>query len=654
MLTTQQMKENLQKGIQSGTVKPTTTSSNAGSLKGQAAVDYLNSYTPKAPANQNIFQKVGLGSVDNMAGEISAGIGGGMMANDQNKAVSSMTNTTTKVLEQAKILADQGKTKEATELLNTHMKSQDSLRQRTGVGEIAKSYEHINDTPEQVIGNVAGTVGLATGNPAVAGGLVMGGNAMNENKGVAEVLTNSALGTIGGALIGKVLEVGFKAASPMIESAITKYGTPMFEKLSAHIPDGMKAGYKALADNASGLSKGIDKTLTNFADKTGISKVQGVIDAGVQNTKNIIGDATNKVKSGVTDLVKGKAETKILSTLPEDVYKLKPTERKAWFDNEQTKINTQSEATTNQIKQNLVQQSQVSKEIDTQLQKELSTASRDKVIELRPKIIKSMGEQSKIYRSLIDEEMAGKEAIPVDIKELSSHIDTMYGDNPGMAEAIKGRLGIGKNINESSTIGDIYNQTKSLKQDIGTAATKGTRVFTPDEKLTDDAISTLTGFMKNKGVDFREANKFWSEYAPVRNQLVSEANPFNAVGTQTKQFATTLENVARGKDVNNENFIGQVEDLLGEPIIKENKTLVQALDTNKKTLLANKIESESKLIDAQMTKDKSLAKLSSEQFEVERSARLRDAVRSSIKWIIGLTALGGAEKTLHMTTGIGF
>ena len=249
-------------------------------------------------------------------------------------------------------------------------------------------------------------------------------------------------------------------------------------------------------------------------------------------------------------------------------------------------------------------------------------------------------------------------------RDLKASIDAQYGDNPAQANAIKDRLGLNEAPaplkkgelptiqagGQTRTIGDIWNQTKALKQDISAGANKGARVFTSDDKLTDDAISSLTSFLKKNGVDFSEANKFWSRYAPIRNQLVSEAKPFLQTGTQTKTFAGTLARVAKGTDVNNENFINQVEDLLGTPINNENKAIVAKLSENEKIALANKLDAQEKILDTQMAKDKALSKLSSQQFEVERQAR----IRGIFKKIIYGTVLLGVDKTVKKYTGIGF
>lgn len=399
----------------------------------------------------------------------------------------------------------------------------------------------------------------------------------------------------------------------------------------------------------------------NIADKTVGKQALARDLANIEAKATAKASGTNRGFMGI----KGKALSDVLATPEKDVAKLNPTERSAWFENKQTEINTKSSQVSQQIKTNLQKSADVAAKNDEVLQRQLQTTARDKVIELRPKIVKSMGQQSKIYRGLIDEEMAGKENIPVSVNDLKTHIDTKYGDNPGLAQAIKDRLGLTEEVAKTlkkgelptiqtkeptKTLGELYNQTKSLKQDISSGAKAGSKTFTPEDKLTDDAISTLTEFMKKNGVDFSEANKFWAKYAPVRNQLVSEAKPFLQTGTQTKTFAQTLVRVAKGTDVNNENFINEVENLVKKPITKESKAIIQKLNANEKSALAQEVQAETAKMENKLATEQATKQLSNKQYEVERQARTRSIIKKILYTAGGL----GIDKIVKKYTGIGF
>ncbi len=402
-----------------------------------------------------------------------------------------------------------------------------------------------------------------------------------------------------------------------------------------------------------------------------------VVKTGVEGGVSAVADAASKAKSAIVDSVSGKTLEEVLATPESDVPKLSPKERTAWFDNQQEQVSNAKTVADQKVKADLAAKLQASQTEAETLNRQLQTSSRDKVIELRPKIRTALAQQSQVYRQMVDEAIAPYTKTQVSGTELQQFVNSRFPDNPSMAEAVNNRLGLtGSNVAEplqpgelpsvqqgediahggkfntskaDTTLGDIYNKTKSLRQDIGTAANKGTRVYTADEKLTDDAISILSDFMKSKGVDLSEPNKFWAQYAPVRNQLVSEAKPFLQADTQTKTFANTLMRVAKGTDVNNENFINEVENLVGEPVNSQNKSIISKMTANEKQSLADEVDAQEKLAQNKLDAEKASGKISQKQFEAERLASKRTIMRRIFYTAGGL----GVDKIIKKYTGIG-
>jgi hypothetical protein len=370
----------------------------------------------------------------------------------------------------------------------------------------------------------------------------------------------------------------------------------------------------------------------------------------------VIENSPSIIKGGVeaiSKLIAGKTEQEILATAPEDVFKLPKAQRDIWFADQGKQIQTQTENITQQAKNNLLKQTEQTNLAADNLNKELKLASNTKVNEIRPKIVQTMGEQSKQYRSLVDEAMAGKEDITVNKTQLSSFIDASS-DNPEIAAQIKAKLqisGIGKG---KTTLGDIYDGIKSLKQDMSSAGAKGTRIFSADDVMTDKAVKILTDYMQSKGVDFVDARKFWAQYAPVRDQWISDFKPFNQAGTKTGTGASVLITDAKGVDPKNSIFIKSTEKLLGEPINVENKAILEKMSVNEKTAVANKLAADEKIATADVAKQIAEGKLSSQQIEVGRQARLRDTIKWTIKGVAaGLTGVE-LDKFVKKYTGIGF
>lgn len=464
---------------------------------------------------------------------------------------------------------------------------------------------------------------------------------------IAPGVVDSTYGDVANHVAQKAKE--YAAAHPEFATHAETVGNIVNAYLSV---TGFEQGTIAAGKMASKASEIVAPVVKPTLDAAGNIIEKSAVAAGenLGKVKTVITDTVSNLK---TKIKGGKTLEEVLATAEKDLPKLSAAEREAYFKNQKTDITAKSAATQAKVDADLAKKSQASIEEAKALQKELQTVTRDKVIELRPKAREALGKQSQEYRRLVDEEIAKVADTKVGHKEVGKFIDQKYAADEQMAEALKERLGLTTRAvtDPQTTLGELYDQTKSLGQDIGTAAKKGVRTFTPDEKLTDDAISTLVDYMKSKGVDLSKARQFWAQYAPVRNQLVSEGKIFLQSDTQTKTLGNTLSRVARETDVHAENFINQVEDLVGQPITTEAKAVVAKLDANAKAVLADKIAAELLKDEAKMAADKALQALSAKEFEVARLARRRNILINVIKALPGIYV---GDKILKSTTGIGF
>lgn len=101
------------------------------------------------------------------------------------------------------------------------------------------------ETVESTLGDAVGTVSAGLPSAAAVFAGQSASEAMQKNEGAGEV----ALHTVGGALKGKILELGFNAVSPYVAKAVEKYGKPLYEAIESHIPETAKAGLKKIADS---------------------------------------------------------------------------------------------------------------------------------------------------------------------------------------------------------------------------------------------------------------------------------------------------------------------------------------------------------------------------------------------------------------------
>lgn len=484
------------------------------------------------------------------------------------------------------------------------------------------------------------------------GGLLRGGT--RSITGATEAILAPATVVLS-PVVSKGIEI-LKQQNPTLGNAIDAI-TPKIHEFADKNPEVMKDVNDVVTIATFLLGGGasestLKETLTKDTLKSTIMEDASTIKNSVKEGINTLDEGLGKVKGKVLSKFSSKTPEEILATPEDKVYKLNTDERQFYFDAQKEAINKKHLAMETGVKEKLATRTNEIQNEAEALQKELDTTSRDEVINLRPKIRKALGEQSAEYRRLVDEEISTIKDAPVSKKDLNTYIDRRYAANPEQSQAIKDMLGMSE-TGEETTVGKIYEKSQALGQDISSAAKKGTRVYTAQEKMIDDAISTLVDFMKeNNGVDFKQARQFWAKYAPVRNQLVSESKPFLQAPIQTKTFANTLSRIAKGTDINNENFIKEVENLLGEPLAKEQKQIVSKLSANEKESLAAKVEAEAEKADIQLAKEQELKKLSEKELKVKQSSLKRKIFRGIIYGTIGGGTLFEVGKKTAQAVGL--
>ncbi len=404
-----------------------------------------------------------------------------------------------------------------------------------------------------------------------------------------------------------------------------------------------------------------------------------------------ISDVKNQIADKVQGAFKGKTVDEILSTPEDQLQKLSPADRKVYFDTQRDSAAQEHAVTQEQINTKATQTEQGIKaesdkniatlQAQTQdLTNKADRASIEEAQSLKPKVIQSMKDNSQTYRDLVDKEIANHTDTKVTDREINDFIDNRYADNPSQASAVKEKLGLNKSpetevtpITKKSdlqnklptiqdeeptrTIGDIYNNVKSLKQDISAAAKRGTKVFTADDKLTDDSVSVLSDFMKSKGVDLSEANKFWRNYAPLRDKIIKNIQPFTPRGSETTSFETFAKDIqksVKGVDEGNKDFITATEKLLDTKIgNKQVRNALAKLDVNEKAQLAAKIESDARVSQAKFEKEQAIKEakgnysekqkqIDAKEFEANRKAKTRENIWKALKWGTG-TVIGLEE-----------
>ena len=249
------------------------------------------------------------------------------------------------------------------------------------------------------------------------------------------------------------------------------------------------------------------------------------------------------------------------------------------------------------------------------VQKELGKAATQRSLELREKVPSYLHAESRHYRQLVDEELAPLANETVETRELAEFVKQRY-PHPGQVEElteVSARLGLS---NESLTqkqlsplvdelgrpiqqefpttqkLGALYEQAKEFGQELPRVVRESLRTYNRTEHFTDNAIQTLYSFLKATGINLTAANEHWSVWARIRNQLVSEARPYNLAGTQTASFSRRLLLQAKGIDPDNVNYATTIaKGLFGEQstinaLTGPIKGLVARLNSTEKQLAA--------------------------------------------------------------------
>ncbi|MCK9566629.1 MAG: hypothetical protein M0Q43_11345 [Methanothrix sp.] len=528
---------------------------------------------------------------------------------------------------------------------DTAMDTGASLAKRGG--DIKETFQQVAEGEINPIRGAVRTVGSSVG----AAGDVLGGVVVGAAKAITPAPVEKAVSSAGSAILNT--SVG-KAGLSAIQSGLEAY-------------ENWKAKNEGAAEDL--------EAIINIASIFPMEK--GIVGAGKMASKAAVGTAeklaTQVAKTGeaMTDLksrfrLNPRKMEEILAVPKEKVSTLPINEQKVWYDNQREALKGQVAKTGEQAAQEFATKKTVLSESTkkavseyeaqaVKLQKDLEVTARDKVIELRPKMIEGMRKQSDTYRSLVDDAMADKKGMTIDKDDIKGFINR-FADDEVMANAVKQRLGLIEQVDplkagemvglemrkKTTTIGKMYEQAKGLRQEISKSPT---RAYTPKDKITDDTIDVLLSYMKESGVDLTEANQFWARYAPIRNKMIREAKPFIQSGIETKTFAKTLERVAKGADVNNDIFISEVEEILGQSVTADIRKAVSNISNVEKKKIAAQMQEEMEKLDIELQEEaikkslkegeeKGMEKIKTTEFETNRIARKRQIFKNILKLVI--------------------
>ena len=167
-------------------------------------------------------------------------------------------------------------------------------------------------TAENTIGDAVSTVALGAGSPATAGALLGAGSAMSQDKSAVDVGLDAAVG----AISGKILQYGFKTATPYVEKAVVKYGQPFLDRIEQYVPQSSRRFVTGLSSRLP-----TNKTrIPTFGEKRSAATATARIEELV-SAKPTIREAQLAQSQG--RLIKGKEPTLLRGGTPDVVIPTK-------------------------------------------------------------------------------------------------------------------------------------------------------------------------------------------------------------------------------------------------------------------------------------------------------------------------------------------
>lgn len=292
---------------------------------------------PNVSSSTSLFGNSFLGKIGNGISSAEQAVGNDLTAGARASiAAKSENDLNNNQFQTEKSLQDQIKAEKAKGNDTTHLENAlSSVRQHSfskGTDAVAQDVPESQKTTEQGLGDVLslGVDALAPGGlSATAYGAAKGAaTGLSNNEGVGGTLTD----TVVGGVTGKILDVGFSKAAPAISDALSKYGKPLFDKISQFIPDGAQAAMKDLAQKATDkLSLGSGNAGSDLLDK---------VNTVAQKPADAVSAIANKAKTAVVGTPEAQATAKTADELQKikDTISPKPTAKEAKLATDQGRL----------------------------------------------------------------------------------------------------------------------------------------------------------------------------------------------------------------------------------------------------------------------------------------------------------------------------
>ena len=262
----------------------------------------------------------------------------------------------------------------------------------------------------------------------------------------------------------------------------------------------------------------------------------------------------------------------------DDLARMKSTDRQIYINSQREIINTKSGKQLNYYQERLRGEGE-------QLASRLEHAGKEAVLKARPALSDVMSKASPEWRKLVKETLDEGEDIQVPFSEITEELSRKFGGDQSLVKKALDQIDVslagqlernmisGTQVNPLSAK-EIFGKLVHQKQLIPFQQRSG-NVLRYQEKdfFTDSLIESLTNILRNHGLDFSNANRFWSPYAQLRNSLFKSIKPFMSEPFETESGARLLRGAASGKGKISE--VSELEKRSGQDLLTNLKDIIE-------------------------------------------------------------------------------
>ncbi len=476
-----------------------------------------------------------------------------------------------------------------------------------------------------------------------------------------------AIGTLGGYLASDNKEqydvsapTPIQVAGDVAQGALTVGAAPAIKGASSVAGRIGIAGLEGAAFGGTGaIAEG--KPIAEVGKEAAIGGALGAATGGLL-------EGAGALYKGASKLINGKTAQEILNTAEKDVSKLSTKEQQFWYSQQSKAATETANKASLAAKQAGEKATQEVKQEINNINQKIGETSREQAITLKKPAQQVMKDASEHYVELTGEAVENSKALGKKLthEDLASAIESKFEYDPQIANSLKNDLALtspkprfdetGAEIIEANapklpeiTNQEILDKAREIMQSVSKTARQGNKVYSPAEYEAMQKYSFLMETLGKNGVDMSAANKFWKEYAPVRDRIVRELKPFEETNIGKIPFTSTLNNaesVAKtskqvATQLDAKNFIAELESRMGIPkgsIGADIRKEIEGLEKAK--LSKDTIAKITKEAAAQIKADKAeaLKTMSLKKYNDSVKAHNREIIRKVIMWAIGLTA----------------